>query len=242
MGNEPSRNNNNGNVQPTKPSRAPIALHPAYTVRVVVKGERSVGKTAIVSLLRDHMAPFVELYAPTKVSEVSYVDWTFKSKFPPSSTEYVLMFFVAGTNEKVRLQVTEYVDVVSRPASQELKIAFDAPQEQQQQQQQQEQDNSALSNAHALILVFDPRKPWTYDYVKQEITTRVTNNKNAIDVLVIANFRDAQEQWQIKSEEVREFIREDIGGVRYLECSAKDGFGKTQVKNSFQTSLLRLHR
>jgi hypothetical protein len=82
----------------TTPSRP--GLHRPYRVRVAWKGERSVGKSALIRMLSD-AGPFVDVYEPTQQTARSALEWTFKStneevwalleeEWPVRALDYVL--------------------------------------------------------------------------------------------------------------------------------------------------------
>lgn len=216
-------------------------LHPLYKVRVAIKGDRSVGKSSVLRMLQG--GAFREAYEPTLVTCATEVDWTFKSKSARAHAceemSETRTCARAGTMEQVRLEAVEPAELAPaarKPASQELKLAFDAP-AQRGGDDEPDAARDVVKGAHALLLVFDPRKSWTYDYVKRELALHAGNA--GLDVLVLANFRDAAPSWQISSADAVAALR-DYPAVRYLECCAKDGYGKTQVRVFIGVSERRL--
>lgn len=158
---------------------------------------------------------------------------------------FVRFFFLIrrkGTNEEVCLEVVERVEVqaVARPKSEELKISLDAATTP---PSPQKGTNNAglLMDAHAIILVYDPCKEWTYEWVKTQLLQLTNDRKRTVDILVLANFRDMNSKWQVKPESAREAFK-SFANVHFLECCAKDGFGKSQILTFFNLPFLRLQR
>lgn len=107
MGNETSSSSTSGvDSVSNEQKKLQRSLHPNYTMRVVVKGEKCCGKTCLIRMLQQE--PFVEQYNATQSIAATHLDWCYKS-----------------TNEQVRVEVWDVVDQAKntkKPVSQELKL------------------------------------------------------------------------------------------------------------------------
>ena len=106
-----------------------------------------------------------------------------------------------------------------------------------------------LRGTHAVVLIFNPMKKWTWDYVKREIPKIPAR----IQVLIMANFKDvleAPDVLTISSEtvdarEVRDYIDlyPDEGRTLYfLESSMQNCFGLKGLKTFLNLPFLLLQR
>eukprot|EP01027_Heterolobosea_sp_BB2_P018428 GEZU01025959.1.p1 GENE.GEZU01025959.1~~GEZU01025959.1.p1 ORF type:complete len:534 (-),score=146.94 GEZU01025959.1:963-2564(-) len=95
-------------------------------------------------------------------------------------------------------------------------------------------------DAHAVILVFDITKKWTFDYVKRELD-KVPNN---VEVLVLANYRDLGDKRIVTFEELHELCSNPAfnNRVRGMECSMKNCYGLKQLYTYFNLPFLKLKR
>lgn len=99
-----------------------------------------------------------------------------------------------------------------------------------------EQDNNDLAldaefvdvykNTNGVILVFDLKKSWTFEYIEKEIENIPKN----IPIIILGNHKDQGHHGvAVNEEKVKSFIetieRESSGQIRYVETSMRNGFG-----------------
>jgi hypothetical protein len=216
MGNEPST--------PSAPSSVKRTVTPQYTLRVVIQGDKCSGKTSLVRMLREE--PFLENYDPSSSIAAHSIDWNFKS-----------------TNEQVRCELWDVVELAvtptKKPASQELKLAIaGAKRGSMTLGDLDAQNYDVYRGAHAVLLMYDPSKRWTFDMCKNLMGTIPLH----LDVLLLANFRDkVAAAGVVPLAEARSLVqhRKD---ARVLECSCKDSFGKTQILSFLNVPFLKMQR
>lgn len=95
--------------------------------------------------------------------------------------------------------------------------------------------------AHAVLLVMDMTKLWTFKYVQAELL----KIPKQLPVLVIANHRDQGHHRTVSAEQVKAFVegldRSPCDGiVMYTEASMKNGFGLKLIEKFFNIPFLRL--
>lgn len=95
--------------------------------------------------------------------------------------------------------------------------------------------------AHAVLLVMDMTKSWTFKYIQNELP----KIPKTIPILIIANHRDQGHHRTISPEQVKAFIegldRSPCDGVvMYTEASMKNGFGIKLIEKFFNIPFLRL--
>ena len=101
------------------------------------------------------------------------------------------------------MEVTEIVQPrLKQRAKGELKTANDS--------QKLEEISALTLDTNAIIFLFDPRKKYTFEYVKNEISKIPAENKQ-IDILIVSNFTDVTDggkERKVSTEESQEFIEE----------------------------------
>lgn len=95
--------------------------------------------------------------------------------------------------------------------------------------------------AHAVLLVMDMTKSWTFKYIQNELP----KIPKQISILIIANHRDQGHHRTVSPEQVKAFIegldRSPCDGVvMYTEASMKNGFGLKLIEKFFNIPFLRL--
>jgi hypothetical protein len=104
-----------------------------------------------------------------------------------------------------------------------------------------------MRGTHAVVITFDPRKRWTWDYVTREVPKIVSLK---VFILVIENFRDAwddditttENKRQVSIFEVKEFVDSQGPFVKLLEASMKNCFGLAGVKTFLNMPFLKMQR
>lgn len=126
----------------------------------------------------------------------------------------------------------------------------------QQQQQHEDQDASmgldastvnVYRNTHGAILMFDTTKPWTFDYVNQELK----NVPESIAVLVLGNFCDKTQERKVEMDTIHATLYEhnqeriERGAIkpnliRYAETSMQSGLGLMYIYEYLGVPFLQL--
>jgi len=199
-------------------------------VKIVIKGDRNVGKTCLFQRLQGN--PFQEEYQATDEIQVTAIQWNYKA-----------------TDDVVKVEVWDVVDKSKkRKKIDGLKIHD---------QSEDGQDDDAMEAAldaefidvykgsNGVIMVFDLTKAWTFEYIQRELPKVPTH----IPVLILANHRDMGHHRVVTEDQVRGFIEElgrhegaGSGQVRYAEASMRNGFGLKFLHKFFNLPFLHLQR
>jgi hypothetical protein len=140
--------------------------------------------------------------------------------------EWVWLF--AGTNDTAKVEVWDVVDYgrsakKKKNANASLKMSND-----------QSVDDMALDassidvykGAHAVILVYDITKQWTWEYVEREIN----NVPFHIPVVVLGNYCDMQQHRTVSRDDAEFYVThlnrpDGAADIRYNESCMRNGFG-----------------
>ncbi|KAI1289441.1 Rab-like protein 6 [Halotydeus destructor] len=201
-----------------------------YNMKIVLKGDRNVGKTCL--FLRLQGEGYKDEYVPTDEIQVTSIQWNYKA-----------------TDDVVKVEVWDVVDKAKKKKKIDgLKLdgkLSKIP------EQEDESDGPALDaefidvykGTNGVIMLFDCTKTWTYEYVQRELP-KVPSH---IPVLVLANHRDMGHHRAVSEDQVKQFIdelgrHEGSGQVRYAEASMRNGFGLKFVHKFFNLPFLHLQR
>ena len=193
-------------------------------MKIVIRGDKNTGKTCLLGRLQGQ--PFIEEYSSTEEIQVASINWSYKN-----------------TEDIVKVEVWDVVDVAKkRKKLTGLKMADGEGEE-----FETGLDASFIDvykGCHGAILVFDITKPWTWDYVKKEVTEIPGN----IPVLILANFTDQSHHRQVTRLQVSDFVENVVreGGetaeIRWGESSLRNGFGLKFLHKFFNVPFLTLQR
>lgn len=145
-----------------------------------------------------------------------------------------------------------------KPASSELKLALsNAKRGSVTLGELDAQSFDVYRGAHAVLLLYDPAKRWfgvfslfffflnksyfcrTFDLCKTWLMSSIPAN---VDVLLLANYRDrAPVSGTVTVAEGRA-LAQQRKQTSFLECSCKDGFGKTQILSFLNVPFLRVQK
>lgn len=197
-----------------------------YNMKIVIRGDRNTGKTCLWHRLKGNS--FKEEYLPTSEIQVSSIHWDYKA-----------------TDDVVKVDVWDVVDQgkTKKKESKGLKLTESSPDATMEDQVLDAAFLDVYKHAHAVILMFDVTKKWTYTYIERELP-KVPNH---IPTLVLANFRDMGSHRVVNMDEVValiESINRPHGSASVLvyESSMKNGFGLKYVHNFFNMPFLLVQR
>lgn len=150
-----------------------------YNMKVIIKGDRNVGKTCLFERLQGK--PFLDTYTPTDEIQVASIQWNYKN-----------------TDDVIKVEIWDVVDHGKPKAksSQNLKLANTEPDLKQPVLDANFVD--VYKGTNGVLLMFDITKQWTYDYVLRELE-KIPNN---IPVLLLGNHRDMGHHRVITTEQV----------------------------------------
>lgn len=195
-----------------------------YNMKVVIRGDRNVGKTCLFHRLQGQK--FVEEYLPTDEIQVASIQWNYKA-----------------TDDVVKVEVWDVVDKGRKRKKKDgLKLTTD---------EDLLDDEPCLDadfvdvykGTNGAILIYDITKQWTYDYVEKEFEKIPLN----IPILVLGNHRDMGHHRTVLEDKARYFVEnldrpEGSGQVRYAEASMRNGFGLKYIHKFFNLPFLQLQR
>ncbi len=88
--------------------------------------------------------------------------------------------------------------------------------------------------AHAVIMLVDPTKKWTFEYAQRELARM----PRTVSVLLLANFRDLGDKWQVSAGEMKELARGC--GAEYAECAMVNSYGLRSAQLFLNLPFLKL--
>ncbi|OQR79724.1 rab protein 1-like [Tropilaelaps mercedesae] len=196
-----------------------------YNMKIVIKGDRNVGKTCLWRRLQG--AKFESEYTPTEEIQVCHIQWNYKA-----------------TDDIVKVEIWDVVDKGRKrrpldglkmnggpPAAQmpEVVTALDA------------EFIDVYKGTNGVIMVLDMTKAWTFEYVQRELP-KVPEH---IPVLVLNNHLDMKHHRVVSADQVKFFVEslERNGApVRHAESSMSNGFGLRFLHKFFNIPFLQLQR
>lgn len=136
------------------------------SVKIIIKGDRNVGKTCLLERLQGKA--FVESYTPSEEIKVASIQWSFKA------TEDVVKVEVWDVVDRGKARVRQTSLKLSTGAVAPETPALDA------------EFLDVYKGTHGVVLMMDVTKAWTFEYVCRELP-KVPQD---IPVLILGNHCD----------------------------------------------------
>jgi GTPase SAR1 family protein len=168
-------------------------------VKIVIKGDRNVGKTCMWRRLQGH--EFSETYVVTDEIQVASITWNYRTT---DDVVKVDVWDVVDKGQKRRVQPkglkignnSEYqVSRWSRINTLSVFVQYESP-------ALDAEFVDVYKHAHGVILVYDMTKAWTWEYVQREIE----KIPSRLAVLIVANRRDMGHHRQVRTDTAQTFI------------------------------------
>lgn len=226
-----------------------------YNLKVVIKGDARVGKTALFRRLEGH--EFDDDYLPTENLTVTSINWNYKT------TDDIVKIDLWEAIDPIWRKNNNLVDLKSEHTNDgpikengnnqnndkaQMKQATNSnnyknpiPESARQSLVQLSENLDVYNRTDAVLLVLDMTKLWTFKYIQAELH-KIPRH---IPVLVIANHRDQGHHRTVSGEQVKTFIdsiKRDPGDalIMYTEASMKNGFGLNLIRKFFSIPYLKL--
>eukprot|EP00742_Colponemidia_sp_Colp-10_P003654 GILJ01003889.1.p1 GENE.GILJ01003889.1~~GILJ01003889.1.p1 ORF type:complete len:722 (-),score=105.96 GILJ01003889.1:126-2291(-) len=189
-----------------------------FNLKVVIRGERQTGKSCLFQRLQGKS--FVEAYEPTNAIQTAHISWSPKH-----------------SNDTVKVEIWDVVDRAQvSPSSRKPSMS-------------QKEGSHAVAHLDAMtvnvyqgaqlvVFLYDPFRPETYEYVKQEIH-RVPDT---LQVLVLSNFRDKPGPFAVTPSSVQSFARSLDGTFVFFECSLLNCYGLSALHQYLSLPYWRMKR
>lgn len=194
-----------------------------YNMKIVIKGDRNVGKTCLFHRLQGKK--FVEEYIPTEEIQVASIQWNYKA-----------------TDDVVKVEVWDVVDRGKK------KKRFDGLKLENAQLEIPEEPAldaeflDVYKGTNGVIMMMDLTKTWTFDYIQRELP-KVPDH---IPVIILANHCDMSHHRTVTSDHVTFYIESIASSrsaqIRYSESSMRNGFGLKLLHKFFNLPFLQLQR
>uniref|UniRef100_H2YS55 RAB, member RAS oncogene family-like 6b n=1 Tax=Ciona savignyi TaxID=51511 RepID=H2YS55_CIOSA len=194
-----------------------------YNLKIIIRGDRNTGKTCLWHRLQGHK--FLEEYVPTPEIQAASIHWNYKA-----------------TDDVVKVDVWDVVDQ-GKPKKPKETLKLDHKDDEDDELQLDASFLDVYKGAHAVIMVFDITKKWTFNYIERELPKVPPH----IPVLILGNHRDMGDHRVISFDEI-EALTESIerppgsAGVSFLETSMKEGFGLKYIHKFINMPFLLLQR
>ncbi|KAF1807270.1 hypothetical protein FB192DRAFT_1354949 [Mucor lusitanicus] len=221
-----------------------------YNMKIVLRGDVMTGKSNLFHRLQG--SEFSEEYTSTPQIQVANIPWHYKDSNDIVKIE--VWDVVDKAHNKNKSEGSKGIKLEHKPS--DTKVDTAATPNPQPQQQQEDQDVSmgldastvnVYRNTHGAILMFDTTKPWTFDYVNQELK----NVPESMAVLVLGNFCDKTQERKVELDTVHatlyEHNQERIKKgaikpnlIRYAETSMQSGLGLKYIYEYLGVPFLQL--
>ncbi|GAM25777.1 hypothetical protein SAMD00019534_089520, partial [Acytostelium subglobosum LB1] len=220
-----------------------------YTLKLVIKGDRNTGKTALFNRLQGK--PFTEEYVPTPEIQIAHINWNYKN-----------------TDDIVDVEVWDVVDVATTKKKKSASTLVTSHSKQQQQQQDEEEDEpftvpskdemlkkktsggsfkihsldaqtiDVMKNVSAVIFMVNPHKKWTFQYVERELAKIPAD----VYVMLITNYRDQGDSSKQLTPGEIQALCEQRAHMQHIDASMYNAYGLRGVVSYFNIPFLQLQR
>lgn len=198
-------------------------------VKIIIKGDRNVGKTCLLERLQGQ--GFIETYVPSDQIQVASIQWSFKA------TEDVVKVEVWDVVDKGKAKVpqTKLKLNLSKDNSHSPAAAAEIP-------VLDAEFLDVYKGTHGVVMVMDITKAWTFEYIIRELP----KIPSEIPVLILGNHCDMSHHRVITAGQAVGFIEQvqEIrkGEIVYGESSMRNGFGLRLLHKFLGLPFLRLQR
>ncbi|XP_044263136.1 rab-like protein 6 [Tribolium madens] len=194
-----------------------------YNMKIVIKGDRNVGKTCLFNRLQGKK--FIEEYIPTEEIQVTSIQWNYKA-----------------TDDIVKVEVWDVVDRGKKKKRFEGLKLENSQIEMPEEPALDAEFLDVYKGTNGVIMMMDLTKTWTFDYIQRELP-KVPDH---IPVIILANHCDMGHHRTVTSDHVTFYI-ESIAStrsaqIRYSESSMRNGFGLKLLHKFFNLPFLQLQK
>ncbi|CAH1176228.1 unnamed protein product [Phaedon cochleariae] len=194
-----------------------------YNMKIVIKGDRNVGKTCLFHRLQGKK--FVEEYIPTDEIQVTSIQWNYKA-----------------TDDIVKVEVWDVVDKGRKKKHFEGLKLDNTQQEVSEEHALDAEFLDVYKGTNGVIMILDLTKTWTFDYVQRELP-KVPEH---IPVIILSNHCDMSHHRTVTPDHINYYIESIAGSrsaqVRHSESSMRNGFGLKLLHKFFNLPFLQLQR
>lgn len=267
---ESSSSNGNDGVPPgikklDKELQRKFAHGVNYNMKVVIKGDSRTGKSSLFLRLKGY--GFDDNYVPTENLNVTSINWNYKAtddivkidlwEAIDAATKRSINYVDLKLENRPEMALTGDNKQNDHPHSNNDKqppvrhtitnVSLNGsnfnpiPESAKQSLAELSENLDVYKGTHAVLLVMDMTKSWTFKYIQNELP----KIPKQIPVLMIANHRDQGHHRTVSPEQIKAFIegldRSTCDGVvMHTEASMKNGFGLKLIEKFFNIPFLRL--
>ncbi|KAJ3640516.1 hypothetical protein Zmor_003809 [Zophobas morio] len=194
-----------------------------YNMKIVIKGDRNVGKTCLFHRLQGKK--FIEEYIPTEEIQVTSIQWNYKA-----------------TDDVVKVEVWDVVDRGKKKKRFEGLKLENSQIEMPEEPALDAEFLDVYKGTNGVIMMMDLTKTWTFDYVQRELPKVPAH----IPVIILANHCDMAHHRTVTTDHVTFYIESIASSrsaqVRYSESSMRNGFGLKLLHKFFNLPFLQLQK
>lgn len=227
-----------------------------YNMKVVIRGDRETGKSALLRRLEG--GPFIEQHIETPEIQTAHINWCYKM------TDEVVLVEVWDVVDK-GIPKKGIVRVASAGAPGTATTANGAPAKVGGARSPEQPKSGApakgaakkaqpevgseyeipvvdatfvdvYKGANAVIMLVDPTRHQTWQYAQKQLE-KVPKN---MDVLLLISFRDLYSRRVVSEEDVEQFMRTQPANVKCIEASLMNGYGLRHFYNFLNMPFLKM--
>eukprot|EP01125_Pyxidicula_operculata_P017341 TRINITY_DN606_c2_g1_i7.p1 TRINITY_DN606_c2_g1~~TRINITY_DN606_c2_g1_i7.p1 ORF type:complete len:800 (+),score=290.47 TRINITY_DN606_c2_g1_i7:46-2445(+) len=210
-----------------------------FNMRIIIRGDINTGKSCLFHRLQGR--GFSQSYQPTEKIQISHIHWNYKIQ-----------------DDIVKVEVWDVVDKAKTKKSKEATSLKLTNEEAQPDEDIEIPDINSIQNgttgnfqvasldastidvmkgANAVIFTCDPRRVWTWEYVKRELP----KIENGLPVLVLSNYRDlGTEGVKVTYAEMVQFCKDVGDNIECIESSMLNCYGLKSVKSFLNIPFLHM--